>query len=154
MTTVTIFTNIFCSILNKNWKKKQGDWKYYLYLLHFCRLLLFNIYWCWSQTREQMTTARWGISVLYKSIWSRTFSKTYSYEKNSCFKNFLKNVEITIILRHIGCRARLYYKDMNSLYYQLNRLGLGLSWASTFMDCMFDTNNKKGQGVTHFILNP
>jgi len=25
---------------------------------------------------------------------------------------------------------------------QLNRLGLG--WVSTFMDCMFDTNNKKG----------
>jgi len=28
-----------------------------------------------------------------------------------------------------------------------NRLGLDL--VSTFMDCMFDTNNKKGQGITH-----
>jgi len=26
---------------------------------------------------------------------------------------------------------------------QLNRLGLSLGWVSAFMDCMFDTNNKK-----------
>jgi len=36
------------------------------------------------------------------------------------------------------------YKKLLYYFYQLNRLGLGIELASTFMDCMFDTNNKKG----------
>jgi len=29
-------------------------------------------------------------------------------------------------------------------YHHYNKLELGLGWVSTFMDCMIDTNNKKG----------
>jgi len=37
-----------------------------------------------------------------------------------------------------------FIKTHHCIITLLNRLGLGLGWVSTFMDCMFDTNNKQG----------
>jgi len=43
-------------------------------------------------------------------------------------------------LEHMVNATYEYYLEILN---ELNRLGLGLGWVSTFMDCMFDTNNKK-----------
>jgi len=47
-------------------------------------------------------------------------------------------------MRYKAIKTSCKEQNITSYLYQLNRLGLGLGWVCTFIDCMFDTNNKKG----------